>query len=582
MMCTFRFGINIPLSEDLAIDESFELNFSRSSSIAHETTYTRLLIRAVRELRCEDDVERLLLESVIENFQLLIKRLRRSSFTRLRRKVSQSNSLSLSDQLDDLVSSLFAQYVWELLQALLMMTKKLLYVLRLLSISKMSESVNTESKNPNLLEYSETSSGLPKDKISSNLSIPVVTNIVSSIQNINSSVNSSIQNISSFVNSSTNTVNSAIQSINTSINSSIQSINNKLPILHQFHKESSSQQNLLIKKNCIVSESSKATILSLIQEIEYLIINELKLHLKDTDIEKISDQKEDASVAGIEAIIGEDQRDQDSTESIFPPSMQLITPIYASVNAYATQLKKILQEEGFFETQFKKTQLSVVEEFEVINNSAIHSFSSNIYNYTQDLLETELMPVVQGAINQTMREIQMHTQQYFSTRITGVSIFSSPQAQPCIAAGMCLKAAKPLFGYWLQFPLHSNMVITILDRLIRGFISSIKEEVETMTWKALASNEVYKKKSSAMLRSCGDPLFVAYREEMYLKQSKTLEGLLEMCNPSLIGLSDVDASTIVEPMDANTWNDWKDVWDLRNVSYIITIDKVYYLLFQNP
>jgi hypothetical protein len=57
------------------------------------------------------------------------------------------------------------------------------------------------------------------------------------------------------------------------------------------------------------------------------------------------------------------------------------------------------------------------------------------------------------------------------------------------------------------------MVATILDRLIRGFASSAREELEALTWKLLANDDVYKKNVSIGLKR--DPLFVNYRQNLY-------------------------------------------------------------------
>ena len=50
------------------------------------------------------------------------------------------------------------------------------------------------------------------------------------------------------------------------------------------------------------------------------------------------------------------------------------------------------------------------------------------------------------------------------------------------AAAKCYLATRPLLNYWLQLPLHATMLVTVFERLIQGFVSSAKEEVERLTY----------------------------------------------------------------------------------------------------
>lgn len=53
-------------------------------------------------------------------------------------------------------------------------------------------------------------------------------------------------------------------------------------------------------------------------------------------------------------------------------------------------------------------------------------------------------------------------------------------------------SSSPLLNSSSSSPLR-DMVLTVLDRLIRGFASSAREELDAITYKLLASETKYKK-----------------------------------------------------------------------------------------
>ena len=83
----------------------------------------------------------------------------------------------------------------------------------------------------------------------------------------------------------------------------------------------------------------------------------------------------------------------------------------------------------------------------------------------------------------------------------------------CSAAQICANAAKPLFKYWLQLPQNNDMILTILERLIIGFIGTVKEEVDNVSWALLGYQDQNKKKIVQYLRENG--LFLKYRRWAY-------------------------------------------------------------------
>jgi hypothetical protein len=142
---------------------------------------------------------------------------------------------------------------------------------------------------------------------------------------------------------------------------------------------------------------------------------------------------------------------------------------------------------------------------------------SSVLTYVHAFIEEELIPVIQSSVNSDMQEVQTNPQHFALPTERGnnqTSSRSKIEENPLSWATLCCaRSAKPLFTYWLQLPQHRDMVVTILDRLIRGFASSAREELDALTWKLLANDDTYKKNASTGLKR--DPFFVSYRQNLY-------------------------------------------------------------------
>jgi hypothetical protein len=164
-----------------------------------------------------------------------------------------------------------------------------------------------------------------------------------------------------------------------------------------------------------------------------------------------------------------------------------------------------------------KAGMTVMETMEALKAEVKVPISS-VLTYVHAFIEEELIPVIQSSVNSDMQEVQTNPQHFAlpterggnNQKISGSKIEGNPLSWATLC---CARSAKPLFTYWLQLPQHRDMVVTILDRLIRGFASSAREELDALTWKLLANDDIYKKNASIGLKR--DPFFVSYRQNLY-------------------------------------------------------------------
>jgi hypothetical protein len=71
------------------------------------------------------------------------------------------------------------------------------------------------------------------------------------------------------------------------------------------------------------------------------------------------------------------------------------------------------------------------------------------------------------------------------------------------------------------------MVLTILDRVVRGFIASAKEEVEMLSWQFVSAEKHHQIAILGGLKK--DALLVAYRHQLFDGKS-TVDELLDVTN----------------------------------------------------
>ena len=155
-----------PMQDLLNVDETIELSITDSNndndmnSSELNNISNCLLVKAIGLLHYEEDVERLLLESIANEYQKIIQRIRIWSFNKLRKHILiDSNHSNPNEDYDSIINKLFHLYVNAMLNSALLLLQKLLYVLQLLNAIKYFNS------NNNLNEWKY----LMKENISKNV-----------------------------------------------------------------------------------------------------------------------------------------------------------------------------------------------------------------------------------------------------------------------------------------------------------------------------------------------------------------------------------------------------------------------------
>ena len=188
------------------------------------------------------------------------------------------------------------------------------------------------------------------------------------------------------------------------------------------------------------------------------------------------------------------------------------------------------------------------------------------------------MPLIQSEVNSEMQEIQMDSTLFSSqsihsgpSRVSSSDDTSEDHKKICEAAQRCARVVNPLFYHWLELPQHQDMVLTILDRVVRGFISTAKEEVEALSWQFVSSEQRHQ---LAILRGLQkDPLLTAYRHQLYEGKS-TVEELLDRHQPSTNCATNLSPSRglslhLSRSEDSNfavdnEFGTWGEIWDIQN------------------
>ncbi len=272
-----------------------------------------------------------------------------------------------------------------------------------------------------------------------------------------------------------------------------------------------------------VQSINKEAVLETWSYVQAHICEEFSLHFVEQCIEDISDtarisqhymQDEDGILSSImrcderrsaSAMKSSQKNTADlfgTTEErapVFTTSSRLCAPLYVPVVKFTEFTNRLLEDEGIVEP-------NTPDKCHVL----LRMMSS--------FLTSDVVPLIQLTVNSHLREIQMDsTLLTVSALALGSEPLQSPQSETidtyhsalCGAASLCDKAARPLFKYWLQLPQNSEMILTILERLIIGFIGTVKEEIDNVAWALLGYQDQNRKKLAQHVRDNG--MFLRYR-----------------------------------------------------------------------
>jgi len=298
-------------------------------------------------------------------------------------------------------------------------------------------------------------------------------------------------------------------------------------------------------------------------ELEEEICRELKTHLKEADVEEISDAKfkrSNAVTTALEVVEGGVME-----PPIVTPTAKLATPLYKYVTSHHDTVSKLLLAENYYGVsngrdsrgssrdvlnsgsgsnalismnELRSTGMTVLQHLAAEQKKSKSAYPAVLLSFLDSFVEADLLPIAQSYANSEMREIQLnpllfnhslHTKAKVKPGHSSTTTSSSSQhmleqhtnsvtflAQPIIlnsATLKCSRASQLLFGYWLELARHREMVATILDRLVRGFVACSKEERDNVTWKSLGSEDKFR--GPTVLALSQDSLLAAYRRKLY-------------------------------------------------------------------
>ena len=456
----FRAGAGDAWSYELKdLDESIEASLVDPTSSG--SLFTRLLVKTVGVLCCEGDVERMLLETVAKSFKMnTIKKLREFAATRLERATSNEEAKGSSDPFA-LHSRLFSEYIGSLLDSSLSTFSRLMYILKLLNISRTSDT------NPNIQRGGD--------------------------------------------------------------------VNNK--------------------------GNNSRFVLALWDSIEEMIIGEIKAHLIEPDVEDITDRARRGSLQRSQSLspgfaassndendqVGEDGFQYERSKLIFRPTARHGAAVYKRVLLYSQSVERIMKENDLFDFAVRQriggdnssglntaallskaanakttASLTVMETMALQAIQSGHgktaSATNKILAMIEHFLEDELIPVIQSTVNNVMRDVQLNSS-YFTVPLEQLKAAGSQSvgrdgagAAVCPAAQMCMTAVQPLFAYWLQLnqKQHRVMLSTVLERTIRGFVATAREEVETLSYHMISASTAHQVTATVSFLSTGE-LIILYR-----------------------------------------------------------------------
>lgn len=216
-----------------------------------------------------------------------------------------------------------------------------------------------------------------------------------------------------------------------------------------------------------------------------------------------------------ETVESDDDTSPDDALLICTSTVKLAAPIYRDILQFNEKLMKMLNEE-----------------------IAMKVPAGLVLAAVQKALESDLLPLVQSLVNADMREIQTNSELFAPAYKNSLE-----ENKVCVAARNCLSIIKPLLTYWLQLPQHREQVATILDRVLRGYVSAAREEMESISWKYPASASP-KYKDAVLLSILADPIFNLYRGSIY--EGKTSVEELLKSGPLLRRLPSADSTASLD------------------------------------
>jgi hypothetical protein len=441
------------------IDENVESSLLDPSSSG--IVFMKLLVKTIGGLRCEEDVERLLHETIFNGFsQVILPKIRNAAQANLARHLSHlsssshhhknisvssplpssplsSSSSTDNDSLLKLHGRLFHRYVSCLLDALFTVFHRSIYVYKLLAVSKLGGGISS---------YGDGRGG--NNEISNTVVL--------------------------------------------------------LPLDYQ-------------KK--IVSILS-----ALLSQMEECVIDEMEIHLVEIDVQNISDQLPASSSSSRKYYQNNEDEEEDlrggrirgaadgnnakgtrfSTDRlIYAPSIWHASGLYSKIFKFNIKVTKLLYD-SFDESMILSSLSSLPSPSPSPSHSAssIDSFQSTLLSFIKRQIEQELIPVVQSWVFKELRDLEerglysvtndtiavRQAQQLLAAQQAGHNekrnndSNSSKKASASFPIIAVTSICQTLLKLWNQLFNHRDFIGVVYDRLLKTVYSMIKEAQESLSF----------------------------------------------------------------------------------------------------
>jgi hypothetical protein len=129
-----------------------------------------------------------------------------------------------------------------------------------------------------------------------------------------------------------------------------------------------------------------------------------------------------------------------------------------------------------------------------------------------------------------------------------------------------------LFGHYRDLFQHREMIVVILDRLIRGFLSAARDHLETNLFSWPFLNTLSVKETLKLARD--DPAFVLYHRALFNGKS-SLDEYLGIASSDRNGSQSISDNNVSNSLVNELTSVWQErYWDVTNSNYVTDLNVV--------
>lgn len=293
------------------------------------------------------------------------------------------------------------------------------------------------------------------------------------------------------------------------------------------------------------ADSGLNEVLNIWNEMEDMVNYELRIHMVESDVEQISDHAQALEIQS-RIILDEDGVSSQGDRTLFRPSSRHAAILFRRIVEYNNTSNTVLQE--FFGSPHVGKDRPLLQ-------------------YMQHFLESEFIPLIQSSVNQDIREMAINVESNFQQR---KAVNSERDAVPCQGAYRTALVAESLLVYYQELFQHREMVMVVLDRLIRGFLSAGRDYMETTLFSWTFLNGLQMKVVMNSVRS--DPLFSIFKQSYYNGKQTLEEAFGVLSSERNIQVNDVALVNVFVNELTLIWDE--RIWDVSAPQYLKNVNLV--------